>query len=293
MIVELKQNPDQSASAIGLDKHNRSKFPGTFEMLQPAKGIDGRWITGVDENSMSVNSITDPDVRAERKAEVKELRESIQQLLNIDISATNNEFWQSYKIILKDTVTLNLGNPEDKLRYYVLIANGYAAPELGAVNHPDYVNTKYYVSRKEEESKGRMVTRKAKDEARAKLLEISKDNDKLILIARFLLGSRRIKDTMNPDIIYEELSKFIDDPKDTQNVSLFTEATKKTVEELQYKLVIDDAIRSNIIRLREGYYQRGNATYGKSIKEVISHLSAVENAAEFASLKEEVESDLS
>ena len=289
MIVEIKQHPDQSAASIGLEKYNRSKLPGTFEQLYPAKGHDGRWITGVDENAITINQIADPIIKAERKEEIKKLREELQDLLNVDLTNNNSTFWSSFRIVLRDNKALNFSNARDKLEYYVLLANGYAAPELGAVNNPDYMNTKYYVSRKEEESKSRIVGKKAKDQARADLLEISKDYNKLVLIGRYLLGARRIKDGMLEESIYEEISNYIDDPKDKANLGRFLEATKKTIEELQYKLVVDEAVRIGLIKIREGYYQRGNATYGKTLKETIEYLSSVEHSNEFASLKEEVE----
>jgi hypothetical protein len=293
MIVELKQCADQSAVASGLHKHNRSKFPNTFEIVQPAKNTDGRWLTGMDENALFVNAIPDSVRRAERKEELNTLREELSRLTGFDLSATNNEYWSSYKVVLRETVSLDLANPDDKVKYLVLLANGYVVPELGMTNNPDYVNTKYYVSRKEEESKGRMLTKKQKDEAKSKLLEVSRDYDKLILIAKFVLGAKRIKTGMDADIIYEEISNFIDDPKDTSNVDLFLDATSRTIESLQYKLTIDEAIRSGQIKFRDGYYQRGNATYGKTLKEVIAFLSSVENSTEFASLKEDVEGDIS
>lgn len=290
--VELKQYPDQSAAAIGLDKHNRSKLPNTFEIVQPAKGRDERWITGIDEGSIDVNSITNSKVREERKEELLTLRKDLERATNLDLTATNHAFWQTYKIVLRDTVTLDLANPYHKIQYYVLIANGYAAPELGAINSPEFYNTKYYISRKEEEATGRMVTKKTKDEARAALFNLGKDYNKLVLIGKFLLGSQKIKDGMKDSLIYEELSDFIDDPKDTSNPSRFIEATKKPAEELQYKLVVEEAVRKRVIVIRGKYWQRGNATYGKDLKEVIEYLSSVENANEFASLKEEVESDI-
>lgn len=122
---------------------------------------------------------------------------------------------------------MNLSNPTDKLKYHVLLANGYVAPELGVVESPEYINAKYYISRKEEEAKGRMVTRKTKDQARATLLKLSDNYDKMVLIAKFLLGVKRIKQGMGEDIIYEELSNFIENSKDKHNVILFLDAVSK------------------------------------------------------------------
>lgn len=290
MIVELKQYPNDSSFAVGLEKYNRSKLPGTFEIVYPAKASDGRYITGIDEDALSINSIENYDLRELRKAEVKKLREELERSTNRDLSATNYEYWSHFGISLNDNFSLNLGNPQEKLKYYVLIANGYAAPEIGVINSPEYYNTKYYVSRKEEEATTRVITKKTKDEARAKLLNLSENRNKLVLTAKFLLGVKRIKEDTAPDIIYEELSNFIDDPKEKRNVVLFLEAVAKSPEQMQYKLTVDEAIRKSVIKVREGYFQRGNATYGKSLAETMEYLGSSEHAAEFLSLKDEVES---
>lgn len=289
MIVEIKQHPDLTASSIGLDKYNKSKLPGTFEILYVAKGSDGRYLTGIDPDSLSINSISDNELKESKKEELSKIFDEMTKLLNVDLSATNNDYWSKFQISLRDNLSLDLSNPKQRLQYYVLVASGYAAPELGLVGSPEYLNTKYYVSRKEEEAKGRTVTLKEKDKAKAELLKLSENTNRLTLVAKFLLGVQKIKEGMSPDIIYEELSKFIDNPKEKRNVSLFIDAATKGIESLQYKLTIDEAIRKNIIRVREGYFQRGNATYGKSLKESIEYLSKVENSGEFASLKEEVD----
>lgn len=293
MIVEIKQNSDSSAKAIGLDKYNRSKFPGTFDSFTVGKGSDGRWLTGIDEESLTINSILDSEEREKRKAEVRKIREDLERLTNVDLSATNDAYWSKYIITITGAkFKLNLANPQDKIKYYVLIANRYAAPEIAVTNNPEYMHTKYYVSRKDEETSVRVVTRKQKDEAKAKLLELSKDEDKFLLIAKFLLGTRRVKKGMNPNTIYELVSEFIEDPNEKTNISQFLNATKKTVEELQYKLTVDEALRVGIIKIRDGYYQRGGVTYGKSSEEAIDYLSSVENSGEFASLKNEVENHI-
>jgi hypothetical protein len=94
---------------------------------------------------------------------------------------------------------------------------------------------------------------------------------------------------MSQDGIYNLLRSGIENDKEGTIVRKFNEATSKTIEELQFKLILDEAIARHVIRIREGYYQRGNATYGKTIKDVLKFLSSPENANEFASIKEEVE----
>jgi len=286
-LVEVKQTPDQSASSIGLDKYQKSKFPGTFEIVQPGKTPDGRWVTGLDENSVRINRITDPVLRAERTEEVLHMREELERLTGLDLSATS-KYWETYFIKITDKLALNFDNPHDRVKYYILLANDYAAPELEARNNPDFVNTKFYVHRTETEESQKAVKGKERDRAIHDLYSMKDNKNKLTLIGKFVIG-QKIKETMSEDAIYNKLREELIGDKDGSITRKFNEATSKTIEELQYKLVVDEAVSKHVIRIREGYYQRGNATYGKTMKDVIKHLSSPENANEFASIKEELE----
>ena len=88
-LIEVKQTPDQSAQSIGLDKYGRSKFPTVFEIMQPGRTPDGRWVTGLDENALSINRINDPLLRQQRKEEILEMRLELERLTNLDLSATS------------------------------------------------------------------------------------------------------------------------------------------------------------------------------------------------------------
>lgn len=286
-LVEVKQTPDQSAQSIGLDKYNRSKFPKTFEIIQPGKTPDGRWVTGLDEGSIRINRIADPLLRAERAEEVRNTREELERLTGLDLSATS-KYWETYFIKIVDKLALNFDNPHDRVKYYVLLANDYAAPELEARNNPDFVNTKFYVHRTETEEGQKAVKGRERDKAIAALFAMSENRNKLLLIGKYVIG-QKIKDSMSADGIYNLLRETLLTDKDGSNTRKFNDATSKTIEELQYKLVIDEAIAKHVIRIRENYYQRGNATYGKTMKDVIKFLSSPENANEFASIKEELE----
>lgn len=286
-LVEVKQTPDQSAQSIGLDKYNRSKFPATFEIVQPGKTPDGRWVTGLDEGSVMLQRIADPVLRAERVEEVRGMREELERLTGIDLSA-NSKYWETYFIKIIDKLALNFDNPHDRVKYYVLLANDYAAPELEARNNPDYINTKFYVHRTETEEGQKAVKGKERDKAVSTLYAMANNKNKLLLIGKYVIG-QKVKDSMSEDGIYNLLRENLLNDKDGSTTRKFNDATSKTIEELQYKLVVDEAVSKHVIRIREGYYQRGNATYGKSMKDVIKFLSSPENANEFASIKEELE----
>jgi hypothetical protein len=286
-LVEIKQTPDLSAQMLGLHKHGRSKFPGTFEVLQPGRGADGRWVTGLDEGALSIKSINDPVLRAKRSDEVRELREELERLTGFNLSA-NSDYWDTYYVKIVEKLALNFDNPHDVVKYYVLLANGYAAPELEARDNPDYIHTKFYMHRAENEEGQKSVKSRERDKATADLYGMYENRAKLILIGRYVLGTK-VKESMTQDGIYNLLREALNNDKEGSVVRKFNEATSKTVEELQYKLIVDEALQRHVIRIRDGYYQRGNATYGKTMKDVLKFLSSPENANEFASIKEEVE----
>jgi hypothetical protein len=285
--VEIKQSADLSAQTLGLDKYNRSKFPGTFEVMQPGRTPDGRWVTGIDENAVTITSISDPVLRAQRAEEVKEIREELQRLTGLDLAGTS-EYWNTYYIKIVDKLALNFDNPADRIKYYILLSNNYAAPELDAKANPEFINSKYYMHRSENEEGVKAVKSRERDKAVADLYAMYDNKPKLTLIGKYILASK-VKDSMSQDGIYNLLRDSLSTDKDGSIVRKFNEATSKTVEELQYKLIVDEAVARHVIRIREGYYQRGNATYGKTMKDVLKFLSSPENANEFASIKEEVE----
>lgn len=285
--IEVKQAPDSSAEAVGLNKYNKSKFPGVFEMLQPARTPDGRWITGLDEDAVSIKSIKDPVLREERREEVREMRLELERLTGFDLSGTSS-YWGTYYLKIGEKKALNFDNPIDRIAYYILLSNRYAAPELEAKGNPDYAQAKFYIHRDETEDSSKVLKSRERDKAIADLFALYDNEPKLKLIGKYVLGSK-IKDSMKKDTAYKALREAIETDKEGNIVRKFAEATSKTIEELQYKLIIDEAIAKHVIRYREGYYQRGNATYGKSLKDAIKFLSSPEHADEFASIKEEVE----
>lgn len=286
-LIEVKQTPDQSATTLGLDKYNRSKFPATFEIVQPGRTPDGRWVTGIDEFAVSVSRISDPELRQQIFEEKQTLREELQRLTGLDLTGTS-KYWETYYIKIVDKLALNFDNPTDRIMYHILLSNNFAAPELEARTNPDYINSKFYVHRSEAEDSQKAVKSRERDKAIVDLYALYDNKNKLNLVGKFILGSK-VKDSMTADSIYNLIKAALETDKEGTIIRKMAEAMSKTIEELQYKLIVDEAIAKHVIRIRDGYYQRGNATYGKTMKDVLKFLSSPENANEFASIKDEVE----
>jgi hypothetical protein len=104
-------------------------MPKCIDRLSPAINSDGRFVTGIDEESLEINLIQDSDEKASRKKKVKVLRESLEKQTGKDLTGTS-KFWETYMVELKsdNDLILNIANPTDVIKYNMLISNGYVAP---------------------------------------------------------------------------------------------------------------------------------------------------------------------
>lgn len=287
--VVIKQIPDDLAMLTGLHKYNRSKMPKTGDFLSPA--IDnGRAITGIDEESIEINRIQDLDLREQTKSKTKALRESLEKMTNKDLSATST-FWEGFGVAISsdDSLILNKSNALDVIRYHMLIANGYAAPDKDSTGHPKYRNAKYFCFVEERANDEEISTQMSRDKARSELVKLSEDEDKMLLIGQYLEGDK-YKTGMKQKTLYKMLSDFINDAKEPDNLKRFVKAVNTNIDDLQFKIIVDRAIKKKVIRYsKDGYYQRGQVTLGKNPLQVYENLKKPEFANEFLSLKEELE----
>lgn len=286
--VAVRQIPDSAAEATGLNKERRSKMPGTQDFLQAGMAPNGRFITGIDEDGYDLVLLQDKELRAELSKYRKELRADLEAATAKDLSATS-EFWETFgvRIHSDQDLILNSTNPLDVIRYHLLIANGYAAPNKELASYPEYRGAKYYCFVEEKEEAQDVSTQKKRDHARAELLKLSENEDFALLVAQVLIGER-IKKGMKPDTVYKHLSDFIN-AADGANVTKFIKTVKTPIEDIQLKRMVDVAIRKKIIKFTDNYYQRGQVTLGKTVADVYTNLKKPEFAAELLSIQEELE----
>lgn len=267
--VIIKQVADSNSAAMGLENYNRSRFPGTTEAMQVAQYPDGRFITGLTE----------------------ELEVSLGKMLNEDLSKTS-KFWERFVMSLSSDQdkTLLAERPYDVLQYHALIANGYVAPSKEEASHPQYLSAKYYCHIDEVEEDKTISNRKLIDKAKAALFSIEQNKDLLYLIGTYLEGAR-FKKNMKADTLYGMLSDYIEDKKNTDNPEIFLKAFNTPVEDLQFKVTVETAIRKKIIKFKEGQYYRGGVNLGRNALEVIQNLSTPEFANEFIQIHSEVNNE--
>lgn len=286
--VIIKQIPDENQAAINLSKYNRSRFPHCHDTYQVAELPDGRFLTGLDPEGYDVRAIKNSEDRQRVAEERKELTEQLGRMLDRDLSP-RSEFWTQFLIPIStdQDLILNRSNPLDVVKYHALIANGYAAPSKEASSRPEYLSAKYYCHIDDVEADNKVSTSKLRDQARAELYKIADNKDRMLSVGLYLDGTK-YKKTMKENTLYSMLSDFIDDAKNPENVDKFIRVVKLPVEDLQYKVTIDTAIRKKIIRFRDGQYYRGGVNLGRDAAQVMKNLKMPDYANEFISIHEEV-----
>jgi hypothetical protein len=282
--IKFKENP--AAGNLGLELEGRSKFPGCVDIIQPAIGMDGRWKTGLDEHALSIVMMTDSEARTAKQAEIIAERESLERVLNADLSATS-KYWESFFVEVNPNVPLNLANPLDRVRYHVISVCDGVAPNLKAAGMMEYRDAKYYISREFEEVGDRLESKKRYNLAATEFVKLMESPDRAVLVGRYL--DLPVSNNTPPDNIYEIFQNALDADKATGFVNRFLAAVSKSPEELNIKLIFSDATKYNVIRYNQGLYQRGQITLGKSPEEAVRWLTDVTNSGELLSIQEEID----
>ncbi len=289
--IQFKEYP--RPGNLGLESAEngfRSKFPNCYDLIQPAKGKDGRWITGMDEDSFRVNTITDSKLRESEKERIKSLRESLERLTGKDLSGLSAH-WNTYMVAIDTSKPLDMSNPEDVIAYNVIIANGEAAPSIKSAREGTISQrqSKYYVSRENEDVSDKVARKKEYNKAINLFTELIEDPDRTLLIGKYL--GLRISEGTPQNNRYDLIQEFLDRDEQLGSVSKFLLAMDKSPEELNIKMIFDEAVKLKSIRYdtKSGLYQRGNITFGNNPKKALETLSLPEMSGELLSIKEEVE----
>lgn len=284
--VFIKQIPDEYAEATGLAAYNRSRMPRCVDKLSPALNTDGRYITGIDEESLAINMLPDQVVKANKKEEIRTLRLSLEAQTGLDLSGTS-PFWSNYSVELKSDSEMVLlqTNPHDVIKYSVLISNNYVAPSKEEAGNPKYKDSKYFAFYTESAQKDKVTNRKIRDKARAELLKIADKKDTMLLLGQYLEGSKYVK-SLDTDTLYDMLSDFIE--KSASNVEKFNRAVALDRSDLQFRITVDRAIKRKIIQMNNKIFQHGQVSLGSTVDEVINTLKTPEFASEFLFIKEEL-----
>lgn len=283
-IVNFKENP--AAGNLGLEKEGRSKMPGCYDWIQPGKR-NGRWITGFDPLAHEVVTITDSKIREETQSKMRATQESLEQMLGVKLDALS-DFYDTYFVKIDPAKPLDLTLARDLLAYHVLLASGAVAPAVKDTEDPTYNHAKYYIFREFEDVSERVEKKDKLAAAMGELQKVLKKPERAIQLCQFL--DLNVSLVTPPENVRDILYTFLDKDKEINSVNRFLDAVIKSPEEIGVKLAFAEGLKLGVIRQREGLYQRGNITLGKSSapNEVIEFLMDPKNSGELLSIQEEI-----
>lgn len=282
--VLIKQIPDDYAESTGLAKYNRSRMPGCRDGFQASVNIDGRFVTGIDDEAYGVGK--------EKAEKLKEKRLSLEKLTGKKLDALS-PYWEEFivEIYADNPKTFDLENAIDYISYNLLIANRFVAPTKDDAFTPAFKDAQYYAFTEEGEDEEELTVRKKRDRAIGALLAISENKEKMLLYGQYLEGVK-YSEKFKPDTLFKMLRAYIDD-KDVKKSSNFLAALDISVEEMQQKIIIDRALKQRLINKvgtgsKKQVYQYGQVTLGATLEEVYKNLSSPDFAPELVALQNEL-----
>ena len=289
--IIIKQLPNRDNPALG------SKHIGSKEYLSPNTGRDGKIITGIDENAYDLLSLPEdgPEQKKSKKQkidQVKAERLDLEKKLGQDLTP-ESKFWDEFYVILgDDELNLDPLNPRDKLHERFLVANGYVAPSLDAIESDErYLNCFYYIHREKEEET-RLVTREKRlDKARSKLFDLSENNpSKLKIVGSYIFGFDPESDISAEKIYLKFKDSFAasDSKERDRNIRMFLDVVEKSSDEIQLKFLLDKAIRKRVVTVRGTVIRRGDQVFGNSYEDALAYLASPERSTEVISLRQEL-----
>jgi len=285
IVIKLLENPENPKLKM--------KYIGALEYAVPKLGSDGKIKTGFDENALDIINIEDKKKREQVQAKLIKDRTELERLLGVELGP-HSSFWDKFYVVLSDEdMDLDPANPMDRVKERFLIANGYAAPSLEAIQDDEkYMNCIFYMYRETEETTKKVEKQKKRDKAKAKLYLLNEENpNKLKIVASYVFGYNAQTD-LSVEQAYDKLTDFIEEKNEIaqlKNIEAFLDAVEKAPEEMKTKLILDKAIRKRIVTSRGGIYRRGDTILGNSYEEAVDNLSSLEMNSELASLIKEVE----
>jgi hypothetical protein len=285
IVIKLLEHPD--------NKDVKMLYVGSTVYATPRVAKDGKIVTGLDENALSIITMEDGKAKKELQAKIKKDREELEKLLGRNLDP-NSDFWNDFYIPLSNSdaeLELDPTNPMDRLKERYLVANFYVAPSREDIeNNEDYHNAIFYLHREKDETTKTVKVQKDKDKARGKLAILAEDSpNKLMTVASYIFGYSFEGES---DDAYKKLSEYLEDAdprKQKKNIQNFLDVVSKDQDELSIKLILDKAIKKRVISFKGNIYRRGDVIFGNSYDEALEYLSSAENSGELVSLKKEVD----
>lgn len=262
-VIDIVESADLAAIDVGLAKYSRSMVPGAYNFQQPHYDqATERWLTGIDEKAYWISEAPDSEAVRQR---IKEIREDLELKTGIpDLSATST-YWETVNIPLHEIRYLNLENPNDLLKFYVIVANNWVLPTKEERNNPAYSRAKYAFSYPEEEAKVENETLASKDDLIIRINELK--NSGIQVLKHYgvrLYGYREIPKTITIEVLFNRMRKDIESLRSKKDIQRMKDLLTLDADQTVRRNIVDMAIDKNIITFKNQVYEYGSKTLGTS-----------------------------
>jgi hypothetical protein len=293
IIRPIKREPSNSRTLEGsLYKEGYNFVPGTIKKFFPRVDSRGVIRTGLDENSIKIRAIENPEVRNQEFERVKSLRNYYESILDESLEP-NSTFYDEIKengFNLEDGDNIfNMDNPRDAVNFYWLMETEMVARSIDEVESKrvDTTIVRFYVYDGEVETKSTFERKKRINSAIASLDIMSPLKRKKI---QKLIGLG-LSNSANEEEVYNAIDEFLRTPNTALGydpIERFNIILSYSEDLLDVKALAKDLVSENIVRVKGGIVYEGEHVWAKSIEEFELLLADPKRSEEYESFKEKL-----
>lgn len=284
------------------------RYPGTFIRETPFMERTGEYRTGLNPDASYIKRLEriNPEAAEIEKIRVIEMRDFVLDMTGgqIDISPRSDFYRKMFdgqmgtdnraKVasLYEGHALFNLDDPFELitfawLRVHPNVAPSFLAYQEGRLNYEGRYNEVHsFVDDEEFESK--IVYKEKVERNRALSRMGSMTPERQLKVAR-LLGLR-VTYSSRPDVIYNELDKFINDTESRlNNIDLFNKITDLRDEDINVKYLVEEALQHSIYRVKGSRVYEGQNEVAKSKDDLIDHLLSPKHQDELLALQDKIE----
>lgn len=246
-------------------------IPGTGRKYYPRTDSRGVIRTGLNPNSVKIQSIPDPKVREQERARIEALKAHYEFMVGESLDPDSTFYDQikesGYTLEDKDNI-FNMSNPLQAITFFWLMETEQIAPSKDAIESGEFNsnNIRFYVHDSDIESKMAFERKKKINSAIAALDGMSETKRRKIQI---LLGLG-IPNTASNEDVYNALDEYLRTPASalqTDPIVNFNRIMSYSDAIINVKTLIKDLVAYNVVRVQGSIVYEGEHVWAKSLEE--------------------------
>ena len=246
-------------------------IPGTGRKYYPRTDSRGVIRTGLNPNSVKIQSIPDPKVREQERARIEALKAHYEFMVGESLDPDSTFYDQikesGYTLEDKDNI-FNMSNSLQAITFFWLMETEQIAPSKDAIESGEFNsnNIRFYVHDSDIESKMAFERKKKINSAIAALDGMSETKRRKIQI---LLGLG-IPNTASNEDVYNALDEYLRTPASalqTDPIVNFNRIMSYSDALINVKTLIKDLVAYNVVRVQGTIVYEGEHVWAKSLEE--------------------------